>query len=264
MNPARYRTLPLPDEETADTHHIRIVDSIRTMIRDGLLREGDPLPSERELAEKFNVSRVPVREAIKILEFIGVLHRVRSRGLFVKHVDLRQTMNQFHFVFVNTPAALDELFEVRQAIEIQAVRAAAERRTAEDLLLIEEQWVLCDHLIRTDRDPAVPATDFHFAIARATRNSVLVSIFDFLLDLHIFASRNLYRTSRLPVAHAEHRRIFESIRDQDPEAAEMIMREHLQHSRRAAHAFTFGNETGHERGADAEQAPDGLAPEGKG
>jgi GntR family transcriptional repressor for pyruvate dehydrogenase complex len=254
MTAPRYQSLPpasLPTEEAADTHHIRIVNRIRMMIRDGLLREGDPLPSERELAEKFNVSRVPVREAIKILEFIGVLQRVRSRGLFVKHVDLRQTMNQFHFVFVNTPAALDELFEFRQALEIQAARSAAERRSAEDLLRIEEQWVLCDHLIRTDRDPATPATDFHFAIARATRNSVLVSIFDFLLDLHIFAARNLYRTGRLLEAHAEHRRIFESIRDQDPEAAGLVMREHLQHSRRAVHAFAFGNASVHECGAGA-------------
>ncbi len=240
-----------PDADPGETHHIHIVNSIRQMIRDGVLQEGDPLPSERELAEKFNVSRVPVREAIKILEFIGVLRRVRSRGLFVDHVDVRQTMNQFQFVFANTPEARDELFEFRQALEIQSAMLAAERRTEEDLLRIEGSWVLAEHFIKIGRDPTTPTTDFHFAIAKATQNSVMVRIYDFLFDLHIFAARtNLHSKERLIEAHQEHRRIFESIRDADPEAAGKRMRLHMENSRRTAQALAeqeFGQQDGEDK-----------------
>jgi len=138
---------------------------------------------------------------------------------------------------------MDELFEFRQALEIQCAMAAAERRTEEDLLRIEEVWVLGEHFIKIGRDPTSPTTDFHFAIAKATHNSVMMRIYDFLFDLHIFAARtNLHTTGRLLEAHAEHRRIFESIRDRDPEAAGRHMRLHMENSRRTAHALAVDHE----------------------
>ena len=248
-----------------ETHHIHIVNSIRQMIRDGVLQEGDPLPSERELAEKFNVSRVPIREAIKILEFIGVLRRVRSRGLFVNHVDVRQTMNQFQFIFSNTPEALEELMEFRQALEVQCAMLAAERRTEEDLLHIEEAWALCEHFIKMGRDPVKPSMELHFAIARATHNSVMMRTFDFMVDLHLFSARtNLHNSERQVKAHLEHRQIFESIRDRDPESAGLLMRQHMENSRRMAHVLALDGDVlaevpGMDDGSDMEaHMPSGI------
>ena len=62
-----------------------VIDNIRQMIADGELQAGQKLPSERELAEKFNVSRVPIREALKILEYMGVLDSSPGDGTYVKN-----------------------------------------------------------------------------------------------------------------------------------------------------------------------------------
>ena len=228
------------EELPADTLHVHIINSIRQMIRDGVLNEGDALPSERDLAVHFGVSRVPVREAIRTMEFIGVLQRVRSKGLIVKQVDLRHTLNQFQFLFANTPAALDELFEVRLAIEVQSAIAAASNWTDTDLLRIEEQWLIADHYIRLGHDAFEPAAAFHYAIAQATHNATLIRIFDFLGDLRLFAAQtNLnLRTGRLLTAHAEHQHIYECIKNRDPEAAGQAMRKHLDNSSRTSREQT--------------------------
>ena len=217
----------LPGNTSVQTHHLLIVEQIRRMIRDGVLKEGDALPSERELAEHFGVSRVPVREAVKILEFIGVLHRDRTR-LFVSRFDIGQTLNQFSFLFVNTQESVDELFEVRQALEVQSAISAASRRTEQDLIRIEDCYLETQRAIQLGRDAATPAIRFHYAIAQAAKNYVLLRMFECIFDLQVFYVRASMRTSeRLDAVQKDHLEIYESIKARDVARAESLMREHM-------------------------------------
>ena len=65
-----------------------VIENIRQMIANGELQAGQKLPSERELAEKFNVSRVPIREALKILEYMGVLDSSPGDGTYLKNISV--------------------------------------------------------------------------------------------------------------------------------------------------------------------------------
>ena len=90
-------TVRLDLSQEAEPLYSQIVGHIRNWIRSGRFREGDALPSERELAATFNVSRVPVREALKILEFLGVVHYVRGRGVRVKKMRISDLLGNLEF-----------------------------------------------------------------------------------------------------------------------------------------------------------------------
>ena len=77
-------------DKSSNALYTQIVQQIRQWIKEGRLKEGDQLPSERELAQIFDVSRVPVREALKILEFLGAVQHIRGKGVFVKKINVNQ------------------------------------------------------------------------------------------------------------------------------------------------------------------------------
>ena len=77
--------LPTKQADGSGRFYEYVIDNIRQMIADGELQAGQKLPSERELAEKFNVSRVPIREALMILEYMGVLDSSPGDGTYVKN-----------------------------------------------------------------------------------------------------------------------------------------------------------------------------------
>jgi GntR family transcriptional repressor for pyruvate dehydrogenase complex len=119
--------------KAADALYAQIVGRIRQWVREGKLKEDELLPSERELAAVFNVSRVPVREALKTLEFLGVVQRVRGKGVAVKRVTINHVLSHIEFLLVDPLSTLQDLFEVREALEVQAAGLAAIRRTNKDI-----------------------------------------------------------------------------------------------------------------------------------
>ena len=92
-------------------YYEQIIASINTAILRGDLKEGDKLPSERELADLFETSRVPVREAIKVLEFCGIVEQVAGGGMTVKNIELSSLLQKLYFVIATTDDTLRELFE---------------------------------------------------------------------------------------------------------------------------------------------------------
>lgn len=110
-----------------------VIENIRQMIANGELQAGQKLPSERELAEKFNVSRVPIREALKILEYMGVLDSSPGDGTYLKNISVESLINKMNFSFVATADTLRDLLELRIVLETFAAYHAAQRRTDEDI-----------------------------------------------------------------------------------------------------------------------------------
>ncbi|MGH3356236.1 MAG: GntR family transcriptional regulator, partial [Nocardioidaceae bacterium] len=172
---------------------------------------------ETALAERFSVSRTPVREALRLLEHDGLVERGR-RGLQVRQHSREQ---------------IYELYEVRSLLEAAAARAAAERHTPVDAMRLEE---LLERM-EGEQDPSGEQRvqlnrAFHSAMWTAAHNGVLLEVIERLyLTLVRYPNTTLVAPGRWESALAEHRDLVNAILRRDADAAERISREHLETAR---------------------------------
>lgn len=225
-----YSSEPLErvSDNSPDSLYAQIVDRIRQWIRDGQLKEGDQLPSERELAQMFDVSRVPVREALKILEFLGAVQHIRGKGVFVKKINISNVLNNIEFMMIDPIHTLSDLFEAREAIEFQATMLAAQRRTDEDLRAMEAAVDEMEQKIKEGKDVVDASAQFHNAVIAASHNVILMSINESLGNLLKFSrQKSLKDASRWHTSLGYHKEIMQKIKEKDGEGAHRLVREHL-------------------------------------
>lgn len=217
-----------------------IIKRIKNMILEGKLKIGDKLPSERELAEMFQVSRVPVREALKIMEFMEVLQYVPGDGMYLKSVDINELLSKIDFMIETSNDFIEDLFEARQAIELKTVELAAIKRTDDDLRAMEKCLKEMEEDINNAGDGIKAATSFHTEISKASKNKVLMRINDLLVVLsEVSREKSLKRQGIAPTALVFHKQIYEMIKKQNPKGAQEIMKQHLEHTERAALADQY-------------------------
>jgi len=205
-----------------------IIQKINDMILKGTLQDGDNLPSERELAEMFRTSRVPVREAIKILEFLGIVEIIDGEGTFISSIEIPSLMDKIFFGFKIDDQTLPELFEIRVLLEGYAAGRAAKRRSEADLNMLKQSIEdMTNAQLYTD-DLLQASKDFHNTVVRAAQNSILNDIYQFLSELvEMSRQKTLVEQGQLSIAIKYHQKIYAMIKDQDEEKAESLMREHL-------------------------------------
>jgi GntR family transcriptional repressor for pyruvate dehydrogenase complex len=228
---------PIPQEEqelnklsekNSEVLYGQIVDRIRTWIMKGYFKEGEALPSEREMAELFNVSRMPVSQALKILEYLGVVQHIRGKGVCVQHLDIKHLLNNIGFLVLDPQSGLKDLLEAREAIEIQAVRLAVQRRTQQDLDAMEDALLEMERNIIMKKDVSDASIRFHSAIIAAANNDVMVKVNEFLMTLLRFSrQKSLKESAAQDIALHRHKRIFQAIKEQDADEAVNVMLEHL-------------------------------------
>ncbi|MCD1270036.1 FCD domain-containing protein [Microbacterium sp. MEC084] len=185
------------------------------------------LPSERELSEQFEVGRNALREALTFLEGIGVI-TTRKRERFGNPGRARAQLVAFSTRPPVDGLLADDPIETRRIIEPSTAALAAERRTAEDIAEIGH-WI---DVMQRAHDGGQRVIDydevFHVSIARATRNHTLLELVNTLMDVtHESREMSFEPVSAAEAALDDHRRIFEAIRDGDPEAARTAMLEHV-------------------------------------
>ncbi|UCF89470.1 MAG: FadR family transcriptional regulator [bacterium] len=218
--------------------HEEIVFKIRDMIKEGRLKSGDQLPTERELAEAFKVSRPSVREALRALESQGYLVSRQGDGTYVTQQPIELLVEPFASVITKEKYDQLELFEMRRLLEPQIVCIAAERATPEE---IEEMAKLVEQeeqeLLSTDPKPT-PEKTLHEVIFKAAKNNIISSIMDSLID-SLAESRDKYLQikGRPEMSLGRHKEILAAIRMGDGQMAARIMREHLEETE----ALLFGN-----------------------
>jgi DNA-binding GntR family transcriptional regulator len=189
-------------------------ERLRHAILSGRLHPGQPLPIQ-ELAESMEMSRTPVREAIRALEAEGLVDVFPSRGTFVSNISVDD---------------IRELFELREALEGMVARLAAQRRTESDLEELEQILQSADAAAGNDRIEREKefGAEFHSALGRIAANSRISAIREDV-KLNIDRARLISYTSPERGAEAvrEHHQILEAIRLGDAELAEQTMRRHL-------------------------------------
>lgn len=206
-----------------------IVTQISELISQGRLKSGDQLPSERELSETFKVSRTSVREAIRALESVGLVQCHPGNGTFVSAPSVESLIHPMASALFDQKQSQAELFEARRVIEPQLAALAAERATPEDLERMEVILADQEREIAGGGSGVEADSAFHFAIAEASRNAVLLRLVNAIVDLlHQSREKSLQTENRPRLSYLNHREILEALKRGDPEEAERRMREHIE------------------------------------
>jgi len=199
------------------THKIsdQIIEQIRNAILSGHFKPGDKVASEKELISEFGVSKATLREALRVLEGMGLveIRKGIAGGVFIAEVDMKTTihgiMNFLHFKTVS----IKDITMIRYLLEPPVAQIAASRIQPEDIVKLESMIT---------EDPVVPHTiisreiGFHRYLARMTENPILILVMDFIDNIldDIKSQLNLGGEFYHKVAKS-HRAILECLKQKD-------------------------------------------------
>jgi GntR family transcriptional regulator, transcriptional repressor for pyruvate dehydrogenase complex len=205
-----------------------IVDAIADLIMKRIWKPGDMIPSEKELAARFQVGRSTVREAVKSLAVLGVLEARPGEGSFVREPTSELLSGAFRWGLLLSERNLDDLFDMRTTIEVTCAGRAAKRCTAEDAAALAENITLMrDH--QSD-DPAFTKidSDFHIRIAEIGGNALFSSVVSTIQTIvRMWYPATYYVPKTKAVTFSEHDAIVRALRRKDVPGAEQAMLAHL-------------------------------------
>ena len=230
MRPSRIQRPPKLHEVLAES----MLDVLR---EEKLLLSNGRLPPERELCERFGVSRTVIRETVKVLVAQGFLKQVGGKGTFISQNSVEPLTNALSvFVRRNAQQSYTELFEVRSVLEVEIAGLAAERASSEEI----------DYLAKLNRTLATMHSkmddlsdkdlarynqldfEFHQALAKCTRNNFFVILVAALSDAFKGTwNQTHHRSENRGHGIEMHERILNAIRAHDPTAARQATRENL-------------------------------------
>jgi GntR family transcriptional repressor for pyruvate dehydrogenase complex len=204
----------------------RLADAIAAEIEGGRYKVGERLPTERELAELYGVSRPTLREALIALEMLGMIEARHGLGIYVTRAQLPLTAQAYDFEI-----GAFELIEARRLFEGEAAALAAATIDAAQLAELEGLLTLmadADELKGEEADKA-----FHMVVARATGNGAIIATVENLWELRNRSplARNILTRARgggLQPRIVEHTKILDALKAHDPAAARQAMRDHLE------------------------------------
>ena len=207
----------------------QIVQQIEESISGGKLKVGDQLPAERDLAQRFGVSRTAVREAVKALSEKGLVEALPGRGTFITNGTsngIRQSLDRL--VKNGQPEGFMYLVEVREILEPEIAALAATRASDEDLAAMREVVAIMD-TARHDPDAFIEADlDFHLALAEAAANPLILSLIDSIVGILREQRMGIFRVEGGPErGQYHHKRILDAIEHRDAQGAREAMRAHL-------------------------------------
>lgn len=227
-----------------ETTYMRVSDKITEMIKqliaDQNLGQGDRIPSERQLAEQFKVSRSPVREAIRSLNSQGLLMTKPGGGTYVQTETTTwpaQSIDTLTTLLNEDPHYRYDVLETRHALESSTAWHAALRATKKDKQKIKECFdIMIAHQQQGDADLSARSdAQFHLAIAEASHNAVLVQIMRGLFNLMFSTVKenrqimfSFDNETRLKELTKQHEGVMQAIFNGDAERAKQIMDQHIE------------------------------------
>lgn len=208
-----------------------IVEQIRQLMRQGQLKPGDRLPAERDLCEFFGVSRVTVREALRMLESSGLVEiRVGARGgAFVTTPTSDRVGDGLADLLSLSVISAADVTEVRLILELGIVPLVCERATEEDLNALDEICARSNDALRDGRYTMDLSAEFHARVAQATRNPAIAMLVESFRGPILMSLEEAKASAPEmgAVGALEHQQFVDAVRRHDPEAATGTMREHL-------------------------------------
>lgn len=222
----------------------RLIKNIYEALKNGEISRGNKLFPERELAEKFQVKRSILREALIALETLGIIEIRERQGMFISDGNMKSLAEGLEFLSSFSPIdILNQTFELRLMIETSATELAAKRRTERHISLLQAEIDFFEKLNATDH-PSKPVLGFqhniilHNIIIEAANNMVLLQVYKSISNLsqNVFtvlgsSELNFHPYKLWPdQLLEEHRNIVKAVIDGDGEKAREYMKIHLQNS----------------------------------
>jgi len=211
------------------------IQRIIKLIIENNLKNGSRLPSERELSERWNVSRTTIREAERALSYNGILNIRHGSGAYINQLPeyLYENYEVQQKEEINSSEDYRMCSEARYFIESAIIGLAAERITQEELIIL-------DNILKKMKDSlnsnnlsclAMDNLNFHFYIAKSTKNPYLLQALSFYFNGTYYSrylstlEKNIVHENNL--AFAEHWQIYEALKRHDAVSAEKLMRQHI-------------------------------------
>ncbi|MBG9444009.1 FadR/GntR family transcriptional regulator [Cytobacillus firmus] len=212
--------------------YLVLADKLIECYLGGNLKPGERLPSERELAVQFNVSRTTIREALRTLELNGLIDIRQGGGSYVKVSDIQSSKEEIITAVKAENPLVYEMLELRRALEAESSFLAAKRATPADL---EKLRIAVNQMALSKQDPELGLKadlDFHIRIAEATHNSIFIELIHTLkghMEETIRATQNhrFKDLSRYEDTIEEHKEIYLAIASGNGDKAKELMEGHI-------------------------------------
>lgn len=191
-----------------------VFQTLREAILKGELKPGERL-MEIQLADKLGVSRTPIREAIHMLEQEGLVVTMPRKGAEVAKMTLKD---------------MEDVLEIREALDELAVQLACQRITEEQLLLLEERKQAFEHGLKSGNVKLIAEADvnFHDVIYEATGNPKLMNLLSNLREqIYRYRVEYLKAVENYPILIEEHEKIYKSLSERYEQEAMLAIREHV-------------------------------------
>jgi len=198
-----------------------IIKQIRSLITSGELNPGDKLPPERKLAEHLGVGRASIRDAIKKLEFYGILKTQPQSGTVVAGIGITALEGLITDVLQIDQSDFHDLVETRVILEKQTASLAASRRTEDDIVKMTNALQAYNKQVESGNPAIEEDLMFHLTIAEASKMIITPDIVSSFINLRICGNDKILRSIN------EHHIILDHIVNQDAEAASAAMETHL-------------------------------------
>ena len=210
-----------------------IVEDLKEKILEGELKEGDKLPTERDLAVSYNVSRLPVREALRVLRELGFLETRHGKGTYIKSQGGSEFSKDVANYFLMNKDSVMEVFELRRILENDIARLAAQKGSeAEKKEISRSRERAEDEILKMKvgrKNEFLQADqEFHQAISRASHNTILSDIFNGIQEFFtIHQVISLGETEEIDDVIKYHRRLEQAICSGNEADAEKAMNSHM-------------------------------------
>ncbi|MCB0084655.1 MAG: FadR family transcriptional regulator [Caldilineaceae bacterium] len=227
-NQSSYKLTPIHRASIKDL----ALEQLKQYIVASDLTPGQRLPSERELAEQLGVGRNSVREALKVLEAVGVVTSRIGEGTFITAQTGASFGRMLGFGLAAWGGSIMEILEARQMIEVEAARTAAAKADDDDLAQLEAELLQMEAVQEFSPTYLKADMNFHRLIGQATHNAIVAQIMADIIDL-LEETLAEAHTDELPITAegtGSHRALFAAIQQRDATLVEQLMRQHLQFS----------------------------------
>lgn len=211
-----------------------IVEQIIFLIREGSLKSGDKLPPERALAEMLDVSRASLREALSVMEIMGVVDIRPGEGSFVSDLDVQPFISLVLPLLLKEGTFEDDLLEFRRIIEISGIKLVCKNLDVNRDMLQELKEIIDEMGEKLDDAEAGAKLDikFHKMLFSMSNNIVLIKVLEylgFILERTVKFNRNsiLKKSDSASVLHKYHTDIYEGIVRGDADGAEKALERHF-------------------------------------
>lgn len=217
----------------------QVIEQIQNNIMEGIFKKGDKLPSERELSEKMGVSRTSIREALRVLETMGVVESRQGEGNFICSNIEKSLLQPLSMMFKLNNGSFSDIYELRSILEIECARLLAIRATDMDcreLLSVVEEME--QETFGENRYEILVELDkkFHNTLSDISKNYLIESLFSTISNLfEKFIEDARYKIILFDSEQAnkslliQHKKICESIIKKNQDMAVEAMREHMEY-----------------------------------